>query len=47
MNSSKEADKIFVLEKGIVSQMGTHESLLEQDGLYARIAKNQMSQEKA
>lgn len=33
-----EADFIVVLEDGVVTQMGSHEQLLKQDGLYKRIA---------
>ncbi|WDV45295.1 ABC transporter ATP-binding protein [Clostridiaceae bacterium M8S5] len=32
-----QADKIIVLEKGKITQMGTHKQLLEQQGLYKRI----------
>ena len=35
------ADKILVLEGGRLVQEGTHEQLLEQDGLYRRIAEIQ------
>ena len=32
-----EADKIIVLEKGEITQMGTHEELIKEEGLYKRI----------
>ena len=41
ISSAKDSDQIVVLENGTVSQMGTHEQLLQQDGLYARVAKIQ------
>ena len=36
-----EADKILVLDGGKLVQEGTHEELLQQEGLYSRIAKIQ------
>ena len=36
-----EADVILVLEHGKLVQMGTHESLMQEDGLYRRIAEIQ------
>ena len=32
-----EADLILVLEQGQITQSGTHEQLLNEDGLYRRI----------
>jgi len=40
-----QADKILVLEDGKVSQIGTHDELLEQGGIYREIYDIQMNQE--
>ncbi len=37
INTLKEADKIVVLDEGSVTHIGTHEELIEEDGLYRRI----------
>jgi ATP-binding cassette subfamily B protein len=37
------ADRIIVLEDGAVIEQGTHEALLTQGGLYARLAKLQFT----
>ena len=36
------ADKIIVLNKGRIVQMGTHEELIRQEGLYRRMCDEQM-----
>jgi len=36
-----DADRIFVMERGAITDSGTHEELIERDGLYARIWKIQ------
>lgn len=41
VNSAMQADKIIVLDQGRVVQQGTHEQLLQEDGLYRRIAQIQ------
>ena len=40
-----EADRIVVLQNGRVAQMGTHEELVSQDGLYRRIYRIQSALE--
>jgi ATP-binding cassette subfamily B protein len=38
-----QADHIIVLDHGRIAEEGTHESLLKQDGLYAKIFDIQMA----
>jgi ABC-type multidrug transport system fused ATPase/permease subunit len=37
------ADKIFVLDKGVIVQSGNYESLMAQQGLFAELAKRQLA----
>lgn len=43
ISTISEANLILVLEKGRISQMGTHEELINEDGLYKRVYKIQNS----
>ena len=43
INSAKDADCIFVLENGKITQQGSHEELVNEDGLYARVNHIQSS----
>jgi ATP-binding cassette subfamily B protein len=42
-----KADRIIVMENGAVTAMGRHEELLQQGGLYARLANLQFNQQAA
>ncbi len=37
ITTAMEADKIIVLDKGIISEMGTHEELLDNQGIYKEL----------
>ena len=43
VSSAKLANKIIVLDDGIVAEEGTHESLLAQGGIYAELYERQMT----
>ena len=37
LKTVRNADRIFVVDKGRIAQSGTHDSLMEEDGLYRRL----------
>lgn len=43
VSSAQDADKILVIEDGRITQVGNHESLIHEDGLYKRIFEIQSS----
>lgn len=43
LSTIKDADMIYVMEKGQIVEQGTHETLLEQQGYYAEMYNNQQS----
>lgn len=44
LSTIQAADKIIVLDKGEIKEIGSHESLLQQEGLYKRLHTMQFSQ---
>lgn len=38
VNTAMKADKIIMLDEGIISQIGTHQQLIKEEGIYRRIA---------
>jgi ATP-binding cassette subfamily B protein len=45
ISTVKDADKIFVLDKGKIAEQGTHKELVELNGIYADIHQKQLLEE--
>jgi ATP-binding cassette subfamily B protein len=45
ISTVREADRIFVLDQGRIVERGTHDQLIERDGLYADLHRKQLLEE--
>jgi ABC-type multidrug transport system fused ATPase/permease subunit len=41
LSTIRNADRIVVLERGRLAEMGTHDDLIERGGVYARLVRHQ------
>ena len=46
LSTVRNADRILVMDKGMIVEQGTHEQLIETNGLYAQLVQSQLSQGK-
>jgi ATP-binding cassette subfamily B protein len=41
LSTLRNADRLFIIEKGCLEEMGTHDELVALDGIYARLVSMQ------
>lgn len=46
LSTVKDSDVLFVVDKGVVSESGTHDELLEKKGLYHKLVSTQMMEDR-
>ena len=46
LSTIMHADRIYVLERGVVTETGTHETLLDEKGLYYAMWRQQIGERK-
>ncbi|MFC1526513.1 ABC transporter transmembrane domain-containing protein [Candidatus Latescibacterota bacterium] len=46
LSTLRHANRLLILEKGAVAEVGTHDELLEQDGIYAKLCRMQTEMSK-
>lgn len=46
LSTIQNADRIVVFDKGNVAEEGTHQELIDHDGIYAKLVKKQQDAEK-
>jgi ABC-type multidrug transport system fused ATPase/permease subunit len=46
LSTVRDADCIYVLNKGVLSESGRHEELLNRGGLYAELVQTQLAAER-
>lgn len=42
LSTVRDADKIVVIDQGKIAEEGTHQQLIDKEGLYFRLVKNQL-----